>query len=125
MAGYSKQSAPSVDVRGPVENHSGEVDGYTIDFMALNADIDGAPLLRGLPDDRCQCPHWGYVLKGQVTYRYADRDETFGPGDAFYAPPGHTPLWIAGTEFVQFSPSDEVKIVSEHMKSLMAQGQTV
>ena len=46
----------------------------------------------GLPDDSCQCPHWGYVLKGELTFRFADREEVFEAGDAFYLPPGHVPL---------------------------------
>jgi quercetin dioxygenase-like cupin family protein len=45
-------------------------------------------LLKGLPDDRCQCPHWGYVFKGKMTARYADRDEVYEAGDAFYTPVG-------------------------------------
>src|SRR5215467_2873999 len=77
MAGFSKHSAPRTEAMGPVENQSGEIDDYTIDFMALSSDVDGAPLLQGLPDDRCQCPHWGYVLKGKVVYRFADHDETY------------------------------------------------
>jgi quercetin dioxygenase-like cupin family protein len=62
-----------------------------------------------LPDDRCQCPHWGYVLKGKLTFRFADREEVFAAGDAFYLPPGHIPLADAGSEIVQFSPTEELK----------------
>ena len=28
--------------------------------------VDSAPIFKGLPDDRCQCPHWGYVTKGRL-----------------------------------------------------------
>jgi len=119
MAGFSKQTAPRDESAGPVQNRSGDVDGYTIDFITAVAPVDGAPLLKGLPDDRCQCPHWGYVLKGRITYVYADREESFGPGDAFYAPPGHSPLWEAGSEFVHFSPTEEVRVVGEHMRNAM------
>ena len=38
--------------------------------------------------------------------RYADRNETFNAGDAYYAKPGHTPVVTAGTEIVEFSPTD-------------------
>ena len=31
-------------------------------------DVDASPLLRGLPDDRCPCPHWGYVFTGRLTF---------------------------------------------------------
>jgi hypothetical protein len=53
-------------------------------------------VLKGFPDDRCQCPHWGYVFKGKLTWRFADQEEVFEAGDAFYVPPGHTPVAAAG-----------------------------
>ena len=46
-----------------------------VGFETYNEDFDIAPLLEGLPDDRCQCPHYGYVLKGRMRVRYADREE--------------------------------------------------
>ena len=42
-----------------------------------------------------------------MTFRYADRDEVYESGDAYYAPPGHIPVVTAGTEVVEFSPTDE------------------
>jgi hypothetical protein len=87
-----------------------ELDGYTVSFTSLLEDIDATPFMKGLPDDRCQCPHWGYVIKGKMTARYADRDEVFEAGDAFYTPPGHVPVTNEpGTEFVSFSPSEELR----------------
>ncbi|MFN2625925.1 MAG: cupin domain-containing protein, partial [Mycobacteriales bacterium] len=61
---------------------------------------------RGLPDDRCQCPHWGVVQTGSISFRFADRTETYVAGDAYYAPPGHTPVVTSGTEVVEFSPTE-------------------
>jgi quercetin dioxygenase-like cupin family protein len=71
--------------------------------------------MKGLPEDRCQCPHWGYVFKGQLTFRSDQGEETFGPGDAFYLPAGHIPIVAAGTEYLQFSPSEELHEVSAHL----------
>jgi hypothetical protein len=31
-----------------------------VDFLTFREDFDATPLLKGLPDDQCQCPHWGY-----------------------------------------------------------------
>src|SRR5690349_19363850 len=45
------------------------------------AGADTAPVFKGLPDDRCQCPHWGYVIKGQLRVRYEDHEETLRTGD--------------------------------------------
>ena len=73
--------------------------------MSFSQDIDATPLMTGLVDDRCQCPHWGYVFKGRLTFRFADHDLVVEPGDAFYLPPGHIPVVEAGTEYLQFSPS--------------------
>jgi hypothetical protein len=68
-----------------------------------------APLFTGLPDDRCQCWHWGVVLEGKVTYHYGDRTETIEAGEAYFALPGHTPELHAGTQVVEFSPTAELE----------------
>lgn len=83
-----------------------ELGGYTVGFESYPEDVDPAALFRGLPEDRCQCEHWGVVQSGQITFRWADHEETFGAGDAYYAGPGHLPLITAGTSVVEFSPSD-------------------
>jgi hypothetical protein len=111
MPKASKDSVSNVEDHGPVEDRHEDVDGYTINFVTFRQDIDGTPMLKGLPDDRCPCPHWGYVLKGRLTYRFADHEEVFVAGDAFYLPPGHVPLADAGSELVQFSPSDQLREV--------------
>jgi hypothetical protein len=90
-----------LDVR--LENLEG---GYTVCFESHTADADLADLFRGLPDDRCQFPRWGYVVEGKVGFRFADREETYKAGDAYYVPPGHTPIHHAGAEIVEFSPTD-------------------
>jgi len=112
MPKVSKQSAAEAHDHGVVEEWREDIDGYTVNFVAFRQDIDGTPLLEGLPGDRCQCPHWGYVLKGRLTYRFADHEEVFEAGDAFYLPPGHIPIVTAGTEYVQFSPSEPLAEVS-------------
>jgi hypothetical protein len=119
MATVSRDSASNVTDVGPLVVREQEVDGYTIDFMSFRQDIDGAPLLKGLPDDRCSSPHWGYVFKGKVTFEFADHTEVAEVGDAFYLAPGHTPFFEAGTEYVQFSPTSDVRVVSETMQRNM------
>src|SRR4051794_724543 len=84
MPKVSKESATQGGDFGPVSEQSDELDGYTVNFVEFHDDIDATPLLRGLPDDRCQCPHWGYVVEGSLTFRFADRDEVCDAGDAFY-----------------------------------------
>jgi hypothetical protein len=115
MPKVSKDSAAHVDDHGMVEDRHEDVDGFTVNFVSFRVDVDASPLLKGLPDDRCTCPHWGYVLKGRLTYRFADHDETFTAGDAFYLPAGHVPLAEAGSEIMQFSPTAELREVDAVM----------
>jgi hypothetical protein len=80
--------------------------GYSVCFESHTADGDLADLFRGLPGDRCQLPRWGYVIEGKVAFRLPDGEETYVAGDAYYVPPGHTPVHCAGAEIVEFSPTD-------------------
>jgi hypothetical protein len=115
MAKVSRESATEGGDHGPVVDRSEDLGGYTVNFLTFRRDMgDQTPLLKGLPDDRCQSPHWGYVTKGRLTLRFADHEETYEAGDAFYAPPGHTPVGNEpGTEYVQFSPTEDVRRTTE------------
>lgn len=116
MSKVSRQTTPEVVDMGVAEDRIAHLDGYTINFTSIREDGDLAPLLVGLPDDRCQCPHWGYLFSGQLTFTYADREDVIEPGEAFYIPPGHTPAASAGSEFVMFSPQDEMALTDAAMK---------
>ena len=120
MPRVSKESAAQVDDMGPVgEDRHEDLDGYTVNFVSLLQESDLTPLLKGLPDDRCQCPHWGFVFKGKLTWRFADHEEVVEAGDAYYAPPGHIPVAAAGSEFVSFSPTEELQVVEAAMMKNM------
>jgi hypothetical protein len=106
MPRTSKAEAPIAFDEPVIEGRYVQLGDYTVGFEMHKADADPAPLFRGLPDDRCPCPHWGVVKSGKVIFRYADHDEVFEAGDAYYGAPGHLPLMFAGTELVEFSPTD-------------------
>jgi hypothetical protein len=59
----------------------------------------------------CQCPHWGYVIAGRIRFVFA--------GDAFYQPPGHRPYVDAGTELLQFSPTEELATTEQAVAEWM------
>ena len=121
MPKVSRESAANVQDHGPAEEREQELDDYSVSFLSIRQGMDLAPLMKGLPDDRCQCPHWGYVFKGKLTLRFADWEEVYEAGDAFYVPPGHAPEAESGTEFVQFSPTEELRASQEViMKNMQA-----
>lgn len=115
MPSVSRNRIAEVDDWGVVEDRHEDVDGTTIQFVTIREDVDSSPLLRGLPDDRCPCPHQGYVFTGRLRFRFRDREETYGAGEAFSVPPGHVPSAEPGTEYLQFSPAEELHRVSDTM----------
>lgn len=124
MPKVSKHTASGGGDYGPVVDLHEEVEGYRIGFTTFREDVDGTPLLKGLPDDRCQCPHWGYVISGRVTFRFTHRDEVFEAGDAFFTPAGHIPVsHEPGSEILMFSPAHELaRTEAVMMKNMQAAG---
>lgn len=122
MPKASKHTASETAELEGYEGHMEKFDGgYTVAFETYTADADLTPMFVGLPDDRCQSEHWGYVISGKVTFKAAQGEETFEAGDAYYVPPGHTPVLYSGTEVVEFSPTDRLEetfeVVAKNMES--------
>jgi hypothetical protein len=86
------------------------------EYFTLSAGVDTTPLFQGLEGDLCQCPHWGFVLRGQLTTTDANgARETVNASDLFYWPPGHNVKVDADAEIVMFSPQHEHSQVINHM----------
>jgi hypothetical protein len=103
----SKGEVPTAVDSGGVVIHLAEWGEMNVALESFPAGTDTEPIFKGLPDDRCQSPHWGYVLEGRVRVRYPDREEIIRAGDAFYMEPGHTTAFEEDTELVAFSPRGE------------------
>jgi hypothetical protein len=84
-----------------------------VNITLCHRTLDITPLLKGLPDNKCQCHHWGMILKGRKVVRYGDHDEILNAGDAYYMPPGHTTVTDAGTEWFEVSPKLELDKTNE------------
>jgi hypothetical protein len=90
------------------------------EYFSLGAGTDFTPLLQGLQNDLCQCPHWGYVLQGELTVTYADgKSEEITGGDLFYWPPGHTVKAGQDADIILFSPQHEHDEVMDHILGKM------
>jgi hypothetical protein len=94
--------------------------GMAGEYFSLGAGTDIAPLLKGLKDDTCQAPHWGYILSGDLVVSYSDGEtETCSSHDLFYWRPGHSVRVVNDTEMVLFSPEREHTAVMDHMLRVM------
>jgi hypothetical protein len=102
----SLQSLPITIQEDGVVIRESEMGDLHLGHETYETAFDVGPLLRGLPDDLCQSPHWGYVIRGRFRVRYADREEVVEAGDVYYLPPGHAPIIEAGTEVIEFSPRE-------------------
>ncbi len=90
------------------------------EYFSLSAGVDTTPLFQGLDGNLCQCPHWGYVISGQLTTTDAnDKKETVNANDLFYWPPGHNVNVTADAEIVMFSPQQQHSHVINHMKEMV------
>lgn len=92
------------------------------EYFTLAAGVDTTPLFRGLDRDLCQCPHWGFVMKGRLTTtdEYGVQ-ETVSANDLFYWPAGHNVKVDEDAEIVMFSPQREHSLVIDHMIEMVKQ----
>ncbi len=108
MPSAARNDVPvSIELMG-YEGRFSEWGDFTVAFEKIPAgEFD--ELFSGLPDDRCQCPHYGVLLTGKLTIKYADREETVTAGQAYYMAPGHLPRFDEDCETVEFSPTTKLQ----------------
>jgi len=119
---YTSKSTAEAHDFGLALDRTEHLGDITVNFVSIRETHSLKEMLAGLPGGQCQCPHWGYVLTGAMSVDYGDREESYGPGDAFYMTPGHVPSATAGSEFVMFSPKDEMDktnaAIEAHMRTV-------
>ncbi len=124
----AKNDIPTkIDVPGAVARQAigfGAASDYgslAAEYFSLGAGTDIAPLLKGLDDDACHAPHWGFMMAGEVVITYTNgRQETCVGDDLFYWPPGHSVRVVKDAEVILFSPQVEHVAVIDHMLAQMA-----
>lgn len=126
----AKQNIPTkINVPGAIARQQldfGDATGYAKmagEYFSLGAGTDIAPLLKGLENDLCQSPHWGYLIEGEITVTYTDgKQEVVAGGDLFYWPPGHTVKVAKNAEVILFSPQVEHCKVVNHLHKQLCGG---
>jgi mannose-6-phosphate isomerase-like protein (cupin superfamily) len=116
----TKERLPTTMEAGPAKMQSADWGKMKSAYMRMGEGADFTPTLKGLPEDLCQAPHWGYVLEGEIQVRYGDgHEESIEAGQLYYLPPGHTVWFDEPTEFVEFSPKEEMDDVLAHIEKQM------
>jgi hypothetical protein len=115
MPAYSQDEVPVEFEADVATTRATDGGGMTIAFERLSAGVETAPLFKGLPDDACQSPHWGYLIGGRLRVDYADgTQDTITAGQAYYLPPSHNVVVEEDALVVEFSPSEERARTMEH-----------
>ncbi|MGH9457254.1 MAG: cupin domain-containing protein [Thermoanaerobaculia bacterium] len=119
-----KMDIPGAVVRqrtGFGEAGAGTISG---EYFTLASGVDTTPLFVGLEGGVCDCPHWGFVLRGRLTTTSASGEkETVTANDLFYWPPGHNVFVDDDAEIIMFSPQREHTRVIDHMREKVAASQ--
>ncbi|MGH3735944.1 MAG: hypothetical protein ACRDT6_10030 [Micromonosporaceae bacterium] len=98
-----------------------ELGDMAIRHLTVPPGTDMAPVLRGLPGDRCPSPHWGVVLSGTLELEHADGSrEVAREGQVYHWPAGHTGHTDNGVVFIEIGPVAQMRQFSEHAKKLFA-----
>lgn len=117
MTAISRQNTPVVIEGDGVEVRVQEMGGgMSVSFIHLPQGTDMGPALKGLADDSCQCPHWGYLFTGRLRMHTNDGDKTYEAGQAVYWAPGHVPVALEDCDYVDFSPTAEFNQVIDHIR---------
>jgi AraC-like ligand binding domain len=124
MMRYSLEDLPIVFAELGIVTREAAMGEFDVTHEVLPANLDLAPLFKGLPDDRCPCAHWGYLLHGRVRVQYRDREEIIRAGDCFYMEPGHLPIFEEESEWIVFSPRGAHQVTADAVRRNKAMLQT-
>jgi hypothetical protein len=105
----------AMDAPGAKAHLQTNLGGMAVAYWKMSS-VDSRPMLKGLPNDCCPCPHWGYMIKGTLKVTYQDgNEEIVTAGDVFYFPAGHHGFSDEEVIWLEFSPEKELMQVLEHV----------
>jgi len=120
MPAFSQDQVPVEFEADVAQTRTVDQGGMTIAFERLSAGVETAPLFRGLPDDACQSPHWGYLIEGRLRVLSTDgTEESIVAGQAYYLPAGHNVVVDQDALVLEFSPTEDRARTMEHAAQMM------
>ena len=120
MPAFSQDQVPVEFEADVAQTRTVDQGGMTIAFERLSAGVETAPLFRGLPEDACQSPHWGYLIEGRLRVLSTDgTEESIVAGQAYYLPAGHNVVVEQDALVLEFSPTEDRARTMEHAAQMM------
>ncbi len=125
MPSGSRDDLPLTEIIPGYSSRMADWGGITVAFEKAHKGQDASSMVKGLPDDRCQAPHWGYLFSGTMIVDYGDRQETIEGGEAYYVAPGHKITFETDCEALEFTPTDALEVTLDAARRNFAAGATL
>jgi hypothetical protein len=118
--GMTWERLPTV-LKGPgTEIRREDRGGLAVCLLRLDKGVDTRPLFTGLPNDECQCTHWGYMIRGTIRVHTADGSTDYETGETYHWAPGHNLEALTDCEYLELSPADEYDALMAHCERVMS-----
>ena len=125
MPSGSRDTLPLTEIVPGYSSRMADWGGITVAFEKAHKGQDASSMVKGLPDDRCQAPHWGYLFSGTMIVDYGDRQETIEGGEAYYVEPGHKITFETDCEALEFTPTEALNVTLDAARRNFAAGATL
>ena len=125
MPSASHDELPLTEIVPGYSSRLADWGGITVAFEKAHAGQDATSMVKGLPDDRCQAPHWGFLFSGRMVVDYGDRQETVEGGQAYYIEPGHKLTFESDCEALEFTPTEALEQTLAAVRRNHAAGETL
>ena len=104
------------ELAGPgTEIRRRDFDGLAVCLIRLEQGVRTDPLFAGLPNDRCQCAHWGHIMSGTMRVHSADGARDYTEGESYYWAPGHNLEALTDCEYLEISPAADYDALMAHV----------
>ena len=109
------------ELEGPgVEIRRADHGGLAMCLLRLEQGVDTHPLFAGMPNDECQCHHWGYMISGTIRVHTGSGTTDYSAGETYYWAPGHNLEAVTACEYLEISPASEYDDLMAHCRRVMA-----
>lgn len=97
-----------------------DFDGLAMCLIRFGAGERTDEVFAGLPEGRCQCAHWGYVISGTMRVHSADGSRDYTAGETYYWAPGHNLEALTDAEYFEISKIEDYDALTGHVKEVLA-----
>ena len=97
-----------------------EVGDTIISYVRGRAGWDAVDSFADMPDNMCQCDHFGVVLEGRIRIVTKDGNLECKKGDAYWQAAPHRVEWLEDSLLVEFSPREEFWAFTEQAEQTKA-----